>query len=219
LTSSLVQSNGRKAVSLHDLFDQCSARHDHLCPRQVLGVRMGLAGADALGIELPNHRKQLLTIVETDGCFADGIEVSTGCTIGHRTLRLEDCGKVAATFVDVASNKAIRLIPRPEIREQARLYCPDESRRYFYQMLGYQKMPDWELFQAEDVELVKPIERIRSRAGARAICELCGEEILNEREVENNRRILCLACNGKAYYRILSRVAEDSGRQTLLDRV
>ena len=35
------------------LLQQSSARHDHLCPRQVLGVRIGLAGLDALGLSAP----------------------------------------------------------------------------------------------------------------------------------------------------------------------
>ena len=50
--------------------------------------------------ELPQTDKRLYTFVETDGCFADGVMVATGCSLGHRTLRLIDYGKVAATFVD-----------------------------------------------------------------------------------------------------------------------
>jgi formylmethanofuran dehydrogenase subunit E len=42
----------------------------------------------------------LLTILETDGCAADGVSAATGCWVGRRTLRVEDFGKVAATFVD-----------------------------------------------------------------------------------------------------------------------
>ena len=91
------------------LFTQSARRHnDHLCPRQVLGVRMGLAGAAALGVEAPQGNKRMLVITETDGCFVDGIEVATGCSVGHRTLRVEDYGKVAATFVDLETQEAIR---------------------------------------------------------------------------------------------------------------
>lgn len=39
------------------LLEQVSARHKHLCPRQVLGVRMALAGAFALGLDLPQSGK------------------------------------------------------------------------------------------------------------------------------------------------------------------
>jgi formylmethanofuran dehydrogenase subunit E len=189
---------------LKALLAKSAARHNHLCPRQVLGVRMGMAGAAALGIQLPNPDKQILTIIETDGCFADGIEVVTGCTVGHRTLRVEDYGKVAATFIDTTLARAVRLFPKPEIRQQAQVYCPEETRRYFYQLQGYELMPDEELFQIQDVELTTPLDAILSRPGVRASCQVCGEEILNEREVESDGKVLCYACSGHAYYRVIS---------------
>jgi len=77
-------------TDLAQLLAATAARHSHLCPRQALGVRIGLAGAAALGLDLPRRNKRLLAILETDGCFADGIEVATGCTVGHRTLRIEE---------------------------------------------------------------------------------------------------------------------------------
>ena len=109
------------------LLDISASRHTHLCPRQVIGIRMGLAGAAALDIEVPQRKKQLLTIVETDGCFADGVEVATGCTLGHRTLRVEDYGKVAATFVDTKHNRAVRVAPNPDIRHKAFQYAPYQA--------------------------------------------------------------------------------------------
>src|SRR5512140_2582886 len=86
-----------------------SARHSHLCPRQVLGVRMALAGAAALGLDLPCKDKNLLIIAATDGCFVDGLEVTAGVSPGPRPLRIEDYGKVGATFIHVASGEAVRL--------------------------------------------------------------------------------------------------------------
>ena len=58
------------------LMQSVAALHRHLCPRQVLGLRMGLLAGDWLGIELPQAGKRLIAIVETDGCFADGVAVA-----------------------------------------------------------------------------------------------------------------------------------------------
>ena len=99
-------------ADLAQILQIAAARHKHLCPRQVLGARIGLAGGIALDLPLPRQDKRLLVIIETDGCFADGIEVATGCTVGHRTLRVEDYGKIAATFIDVKTEQAVR----PSIR-------------------------------------------------------------------------------------------------------
>lgn len=185
---------------LQALLEESSQRHRHLCPRQVLGVRIGLAGAAALGLEIPRRDKRLLIFTETDGCFADGLDVATGCTMGHRTLRLVDYGKIGATFVDVKTETAVRVAPQLDVRKRAPLYAPEEKKKYYAQLVGYQRMPDEELLTIWPVTLTTPIKEIVSRAGARLNCANCGEEIINEREVMLGERPLCRACAGTAYY-------------------
>lgn len=186
--------------NLQTLLDLSSMRHGHLCPRQVLGVRMALAGALALGLDLPQPNKNLLVIAETDGCFVDGLEVAAGVSPGHRTLRIEDYGKVGATFVNVAKCEALRLAPRLDVRARAQDYAPDEPRHYFAQLLGYQLMPDDELFSISQVILTPGIEQIVSQAGKKVHCSKCGEEIINEREVIYHGLNYCRSCFGQGYY-------------------
>jgi len=185
---------------LKTILDIAAARHSHLCPRQVLGARIGLAGATALGLAAPRRDKRLLVILETDGCFADGVEVATGCAAGHRTLRIEDYGKVAATFVDVQTEEALRVAPRLDVRQHAYAYAPDEPRHYFAQLRAYQIMPDEELLTVEPVQLLQPIRQIVSRPGVRVNCAGCGEEIINEREVIVDGQPFCRACSQGGYY-------------------
>lgn len=187
---------------LADLLEKSSRDHSHLCPRQILGVRMGLVGMSALGFDAPPAKKQLLIIAETDGCFADGLTAATDCTVGHRTLRVEDYGKVAATFVDTRSGRAVRVAPTLDIRERAYQYAPEEPRRYFAQMQAYQVMPDEEMFTVTEVRLAVSIAEIVSRPGVRVNCDMCGEEIINEREVRKNGQVLCRACYGVSYYHL-----------------
>ena len=189
---------------LQTLLAASAARHSHLCPRQVLGVRAGLAGLAALRLLPPIKDKRLLVISETDGCFTDGIEVSTGVAVGHRTLRIEDYGKIAASFVDITGGKAVRISPRLDIRQRAWDYATSEKKYYYVQLHAYQVMPDNELFNIIEVELALPLEKIISRPGIRTECDFCGEEIINEREVHRNGFTLCRACAGPAYYTTLS---------------
>src|SRR5690349_4858594 len=100
-------------LDLERCLGQFAGLHPRLCPRQVLGVRMGLLAGAALGLEMPRRDKRLLVLVETDGCFADGLSVANGCWLGRRTLRLMDYGRVAATVVDSATGRAVRISPRP----------------------------------------------------------------------------------------------------------
>lgn len=187
-------------MNISNLLEKSMQDHDHLCPRQILGVRIGMAGMKALGFDEPPTKKQLLVITETDGCFVDGVIAATGCTVGHRTLRVEDYGKVAATFVDTKSRRAVRVAPRLDVRERAAAFIPNEPRHYFAQMAAYQTMPDDEMFTITPVALNTPIEAIISRAGIRVNCDLCGEEVMNGREIKNNGLVLCRSCEGGAYY-------------------
>ena len=186
--------------SIKDLLDESVARHQHLCPRQVLGVRMGLLGAQLLDTPVPNHTKRLLVIVETDGCFADGVSVATSCTVGARTLRLIDHGKVAAVFIDTKTNRAVRLVPSKSSRTLAREYAPLARSRWHAQLEAYQIMPEAELFDIQPIELTVSLEQLLSKPGRKAICDQCGEEIINEREVAQAGKVLCRACAGDSYW-------------------
>jgi formylmethanofuran dehydrogenase subunit E len=185
---------------LDEFLSASASQHSHLCPRQVLGVRAAILAARVLALDVPRRDKRLLVITETDGCFTDGLRAVTGVSVGHRTLRVEDYGKIAATFIDVKTEKAIRLAPRVNVRQRAWDYTPDENRRYFSQLRAYQIMPADELFSIHAVRLRTPLEEIISRPGIRTNCDLCGEEIINEREVEQDGRTLCRSCAGASYY-------------------
>jgi formylmethanofuran dehydrogenase subunit E len=194
--------NGLPSIktSISKYLEDCKVHHQHLCPRQVLGVRMGLAGAAGLGLSVPRQDKRLLVIVESDGCFVDGISVVTGSTVGHRTLRVEDYGKIAATFVDVVTENALRLVPCLDLRQRAHAYAHEEKRHYFAQLLAYQVMPDNELLSTQAVSLTTPVSVLVGRPGVRVNCSVCGEEIINEREVYTDGNPICRACAGGSYY-------------------
>jgi formylmethanofuran dehydrogenase subunit E len=189
-------------MQLQALLEKSASHHSHLCPRQILGVRLGLLGLKAIGFVEPPSHKRLLVILETDGCFADGVSAATGCTVGHRTLRVEDYGKTAATFVDTKTGRAARVAPRLDIREFACAYVPEEARHYFAQMQAYQVMRDEVMLIVQDVILNTPVEQIVSRPGVRVNCSVCGEEIMNEREVHQNGLTLCYTCGHGGYYRV-----------------
>ena len=195
---------------LPELLARTAARHHHLCPRQILGVRLGVRGLLALNLinlttSLPfnNEDKRLLTIVETDGCGADGIAVATDCFVGRRTLRVADYGKVAATLVDTHTGQAVRVAPTAVSRIHAADFAPGQPSRWHEYLLGYQRIPDEQLVIVQPVTLRQPLADILSQPNKRVICQQCGEEVMNEREVVGmDGRILCQPCAGHSYYQL-----------------
>lgn len=194
---------------LEPLLAESTARHRHLCPRQVLGVRLGLGGLRALGLldetwrRFENSRKGLLSIVEIAGCGADGIAVATDCSVGARTLWPEDYGKMAVTLVDVRREVAVRVAPAHNVRELADLYAPHARSRWHAYLEAYYLIPDELLLHVQPVALRRPVSAILSQPGVRVDCDYCGEEITNEREVRCGEKVLCRACAGQSYYDLL----------------
>lgn len=185
---------------LNAALTKSSALHGHLCPRQMLGARSALLAGALLGLELPRTDKRLLVLAETDGCYADGLSAASGCWLGRRTLRLMDYGRVAATFVDTRTGRAVRVWPQTDLRERVRAGKPEGQKRYQAYLDAYRAWPDAELLAAREVTLQFDLDGLLSRHGQREVCSSCGEEIINERWVRRGERVLCPACLSGAYY-------------------
>lgn len=185
--------------SFDELLEETVSFHGHLCPGQVLGIRMVLAGCRELGIERPRGSgKKLVVFVEIDRCATDSIQALTGVSLGKRTLKHLDYGKMAATFVDVPGRRAVRVSARDEARVLASRWAPGEPGYRSAQIAAYQVMAEAELLRIEPVT-IEPgwLDRPRRRIS----CEVCGEGINYLREVPLDGRTVCRPCSGERYYR------------------
>lgn len=187
---------------LEALLTESLSAHGHHCPGQVLGVRMSLMGLRRIGIEDPkgNDRRNLIVFVETDRCATDAIQSVTGCSLGHRTMKFVDYGKMAATFVNLRTGKAVRVVAKEEARQKAREYYPNMDDKYRAQFEAYKVMPDGELFYLMDVVVNIPPQDMPGRPLGRTRCSRCGEYVQDMREVGLNGNTLCRPCASGAYY-------------------
>lgn len=188
--------------SLDDYLRDAEQAHGHLCAGQVLGVRLAMLGLQKLGIEDPHgkDRKRLVTFVEIDRCATDAVAVVTGCRLGKRALKFRDWGKVAATFVDVSTGKAIRIAAKESSKALARELHPEIESKNQQQMLAYREISDNDLFATQWVKVDLPPEEFPGYKGERAVCAQCGEGINFRREVRREGKVLCRACAGDSYY-------------------
>ena len=191
--------------TLDELLEEAKIAHGHLCAGQVLGVRMAMLGVDKLGLADPRgkDRKRLVTFVEIDRCATDAIGVVTGCRLGKRALKFRDWGKMAATFVDLETGRAVRIAARESSKQKARELHPEIEGKNQQQMLAYREMPDDDLFQVQWVKVEVPPEELPGYKGERIVCADCGEGINFSREVRSGGKTLCRACAGERYYIIL----------------
>jgi formylmethanofuran dehydrogenase subunit E len=195
--------------SLDRLLHEAEIAHGHLCAGQVLGVRLALLGLAKLGIDDPRgkDRKRLVTFVEIDRCATDAIAVVTGCRLGKRALKFRDWGKMAATFVDLATRadsehtyRAIRVAARESSKQRARELHPEIENKNQQQMLAYRELKDDDLFSTEWVKVELLAEEFPGYKSDRIVCSHCGEGINFHREVVKDGKILCRSCAGEKYY-------------------
>jgi len=185
---------------LGELLERSVENHGHLCPGQVLGVRMAMAGCRAVGIDDPKSTRDLIVYVEIDRCATDAIQSVTGCKLGKRTLKFLDYGKMAATFYNSRENSAVRVLARDDSREKAKDYASPELAVKEAQTQAYMAMDDNELFVITPVHLQLREEDLPGHPLSRVACDRCGEGVNDRREVTAAGRILCKACAVGAYY-------------------
>lgn len=92
--------------------------HGHKCPAMPMGLRVGAAAMNKLGIGRTGDGAWM-ALVETGEahcatCFADGIQVITGCTLGKGNIKTLGYGKWGLTLINKKEGKAIRVTPKAE---------------------------------------------------------------------------------------------------------
>jgi formylmethanofuran dehydrogenase subunit E len=190
-------------LDLRECLKKASLFHGDLCAGITLGTRMSILGLKAIGIDDPmgKDRKNLIVFVETDRCATDAILAVTGCHPGKRTMKILDYGKMAATFVNLATGKAVRVVVKDKTM--------DPNKEYDREMIEaephtekYAMMPAEDLFELEEVDVDLWPEDMPGKPLRIVVCSSCGERIMDMREVRDNGRILCKPCaEGKTYWR------------------
>jgi formylmethanofuran dehydrogenase subunit E len=187
--------------TLPEYLELAAVAHGHICAGQVLGVRLAMLGLRELGIIDPiAERKRIVTYVEIDRCVTDAVALVANCRLGKRALKFRDWGKVAATFCDLQTGRAVRVAAKESSKQAARELFPDLPREEGQQK-AYAQLSDEILFDTKWVKVeIKP-EDLPGFKGPRVVCAECGEGINFSREVTANGRTLCRSCAGESYFR------------------
>jgi len=190
--------------SLDEYLVLAEQAHGHLCAGQVLGVRLAMHGLRELGIEDPvRDRKRLVTFVEIDRCVTDAVALVANCRLGKRALKFFDWGKVAATFVDLQTGRAVRIVATEQSKSRAREMFPELDKEIAQQQ-AYRLLSDEELFVKQWVRVELRAEDLPGYKGPRVVCAECGEGINFSREIVRDGRSICRACAGGRYWQPLS---------------
>ncbi len=185
------------------LLSQSSIAHGHLCPGQVVGVRMAMLGCKLIGLNEPTQHdqiKKLLVYVEMDRCTADAVAHVTGVRLGRRSLKFMDYGIMAATFMNLETEKSYRILSTEEARTLAPKYAPEIIEKSAQQLEAYKRMPDCVLFRVQSVRIKLNEFDLPGPTRRKVLCSRCGQVIRDARELNAGGKVLCKPCTEESYF-------------------
>lgn len=186
-----------------EMLESSARAHGHMCAGQVIGVRMSFLGMSLLGFELPlrlSDLKKLIVYVEMDRCAADALAHTTGVKLGRRSLKYKDYGIMAATFVNMETNEAFRIISTEEARDLVDEYAPKHLSKGEKQLEAYKAMPDSVLFSVQKVDARISEFDLPGHTRRKVVCEKCGQMVRDHKEVILNGLTLCQPCANGGYF-------------------
>ena len=196
--------------NFQSLLEKAVSFHGHLCGGQVIGVRMAMAGLRELGIKDPKSRegRDLVIFIEIDRCATDAIISVTGRTPGRRAIKLADYGKMAATFIDISSDRAVRVSVKgdsnPKVDLIAQTSFPEKDEKHA-NIAALMEIAESDLFRIQRVAVTLKPQDLPGKPLASVTCQGCGETVKDMREVTVDSKVLCRPCAlGSDYYTVLS---------------
>jgi len=189
--------------NFHSLLKACAAAHGHLCPGQVVGVRMAILGCRLIGLDEPkqiDQIKKLLVYVEMDRCAADAVAHVTGVKLGRRSLKFVDYGIMAATFMNLDTGDSYRVLSTEDARDLAQVYAPEFATKSQRQVAAYKRMPDSVLFRVQEVRVKIDEYDLPGPTRRKVACSRCGQLIRDAREILLKGKPVCMPCTDRSYF-------------------
>jgi len=203
-------------TDLEGLLKEAGKLHGHYCPFLALGVKAGAKGIKMLDIEHAGM-EEVMAIIESNNCFSDGIQYSTGCTFGNNSLIYKDYGKTAVTFAHRGKENGVRIVVKPDAGEFWENKYPRYSELFdkvvknrtgdekdSQEMMKLARKISFEVIEADSQKFFKT-DRVTPEIPEYApifesvTCSKCGEDVMASRIVERDGKKLCIPCAGEAY--------------------
>jgi len=202
-------------MQLAELYEPALILHGHKCPAMPMGLRVGMAALEALGVDRAADG-QLMALIDIGKdhcatCFADGVQMATGCTLGKGNIQKLDYGKWGLTLIDKKNQKAVRVAPKAEAM------MANKKTEFFqeYRMKGIpaSQVPQEVVQPLVDKVMGAPVEAMFDVSEVfdqawhddphsfdSIVCDACGEMVVEPyARVLGDKRV-CIPCEQKLRY-------------------
>ncbi|MFW9987549.1 MAG: tRNA (N6-threonylcarbamoyladenosine(37)-N6)-methyltransferase TrmO [Candidatus Odinarchaeota archaeon] len=204
--------------NLKVLLKKAAKLHGHYCPGLAFGVMAGAYMIKEMGWKTDGMEK-VLVITETNNCSVDGIQFTTGCSLGNNALIFRDLGKTAFTFIN-RNGEGIRLSLKANSKES---YMENtEYFELFEKIIKKRKGTDEDMEKFKnlaqemsfkiielEVETLFKIENILHKTvpeyapiNENIICSNCQENTMMNRAIKKNGEFLCISCADADFFEL-----------------
>jgi tRNA-Thr(GGU) m(6)t(6)A37 methyltransferase TsaA len=194
--------------------------HGHFCPGLSLGVYASVTAMKRLREIHTDGMEDLVAVVETNNCFADGVQAVTGCTFGNNALVYHDLGKTAVTLLRGGKPEGVRVSVKPGFHDLLGTRYPEFSRLFDTVVknraggadelsafkvegrkaaFGLLDLPADELFTSLVTAAAPPP---RAPIVPSVTCTGCGEQVMETKTVPRDHGVLCRTCAGAPFPRV-----------------
>jgi formylmethanofuran dehydrogenase subunit E len=187
-------------------FKRCEDFHGHVCP----GLSIGFRAAQAAIQKLKESRAQdeeVVSVVENDACYADAVQVLTGCTFGKGNFIYRDNGKMVLSVFSRKTGKGVRVAMKVGAFSPDETHIdlmrkvmsgkadPDETNRFhalhFKRSCDILEMPEDDLFTIKKATMALPA---KAKIEPSEPCSRCNEPTMRSKLGEKVGRKICRDC-------------------------
>lgn len=200
-------------IQPNDYFEAGLTLHGHRCPAMPMGLRAGAAAMNRLGVERARDG-QLMALIEIGDdhcatCFADGVQMITGCTFGKGNIRRLNYGKWGLTLIDKKTGRAVRVSPKAEV--MAANKQTDFFQKYRMKGIPASQVPEDVVNPLIERVMTMPEESLLNISEVfehtwtdpphsfdSFVCDLCGEMVVEPYGRILGEKKVCIPCREKA---------------------
>ncbi|MCK9151882.1 FmdE family protein [Methanobacterium alcaliphilum] len=184
-----------------ELLKKAGEFHGEICGGIVMGTKLAIYGMESMGMEPGKKDKNLIVFTEIDRCMSDAVLAVTRTSVGKKSLKPVGYGKFAATFVNIETEKAIRLVDLEVNKKGEKSYSEQESIEDMIERIN--KTPAEEIFKLQKVSVKIDENYLPGKPREKAVCKSCGELIMDGKHHLKGGNAYCTSCFNGSYYALL----------------
>ena len=184
-----------------ELLRKAGEFHGDICGGIVMGTKLAIHGMENLGMTPGEKDKRLIVFTEIDRCISDAILSVTRTSLGKKSLKPMGYGKFAATFVNMETGEAIRVIDLGANKKGTEEEEAEESIEELTERIA--KTPGEELFEIQKVSVKIDPNELPGKPLEIAKCVGCGEVVMDGKHHLRSGKAFCTSCYDKSYYQLL----------------